>query len=861
MTGAGPLRLSILEIWGLEGGAEGDPAASSALVSFPESALAARHILESLRLAGEYAELVFANLPEGLLVLAPDLTILAANPNFLEAFGLTLETLRGREFSAVIAADGVAERARAILASGLCRDELCCSMGAAGSGPRRPVQVTLVRTDPAGREARLVLFIEDRSEQVRLQQALRESETIGRWTFASAFEYAAIGMALVSPDGRWLKVNRALCEVVGYSEAELSSRTFQDITHPDDLEADLRQVRRMLAGEIQTYQMEKRYFHKQGHVIWILLNVSLVRNEAGEPLYFISQIQDISRRKEAEAAWARLAAILEQTPDFVGTATPDGRVLYCNRSARRLLGIGENEDVSNLRIADGHPEWASKIVLEEGIPTAMREGTWEGETALLSRDGRETPVSQVILAHSGADGKIEYLSTIVRDISGRIEAARRIEQLAYYDPLTGLPNRALFLDRLQLALALTHRRGGRFAVLFVDLDRFKEINDTQGHEVGDWVLRELAQRLRSVLRQEETLARVGGDEFVVLVLDADQVGAAKVAERIQAALAEPLVGQDQAFGIQASIGIAMYPDDGVLPGSLLKHADLAMYRAKAEGGGFRFYHPEMSIQLTRRLELARRLDRILAQGELQLFYQPQVELVSGGLVGAEILLRWRDPEWGWISPAEFIPIAEERGMMRRLGEFVLEKACSQIRAWREAGLTLPKRFALNVAASQLQDPHFVTRIDAILEREGIAASCLELEITESTMMAEPEWALEVTRALRERGFSFAIDDFGTGYSSLSYLKRFRVDVLKIDGSFVREMLSDRSDHAIVQTIIAMAHSLDLKTLAEGVENPAQAERLLALGCDRAQGHHFGRAEAADAFARRWLAAAPSAFGS
>jgi diguanylate cyclase (GGDEF)-like protein/PAS domain S-box-containing protein len=820
-----------------------------------------RHLPESLRLAGEYAEVVFANLPEGLLVLAPDLTILAANPNFLETFGLTLGALRGREFSAVIAADGVAERARAVLAGGFCRDELCCSMGAVGSGQQRPVKVTLVQTDPAGREARLVLFIEDRSEQARLQRALKESETIGCWTFASAFEYAAIGMALVAPDGRWLKVNRALCEVVGYSEAELSSQTFQDITHPDDLEADLRQVRRMLAGEIQSYQMEKRYFHKQGHVIWVLLSVSLVRNEGGEPLYFISQIQDISRRKEAEATRARLAAILEQTPDFVGTATPDGRVLYCNRSARRLLGIGGNEDVSNFKISDGHPEWASKIVLEEGIPTAMSEGTWEGETALLSRDGREIPVSQVILAHPGADGKIEYLSMIARDISGRIEAARRIEQLAYYDPLTGLPNRALFLDRLQLALTLTHRRGGRFAVLFVDLDRFKEINDTQGHEVGDWVLRELAQRLRSVLRHEETLARMGGDEFVVLVLDVDQVGAAKVAERIRTALAEPLVGQDQTFGVQASIGIAMYPDDGVLPGSLLKHADLAMYRAKAEGGGFRFYHPEMSAQLMRRLELARRLDRVLAQGQLKLFYQPQVELVGGRLVGAEILLRWRDPEWGWISPAEFIPIAEERGMTGRLGEFVLEKVCSQIRAWREGGLTLPKRFALNVAASQLLDPHFAPRIDAILEREGIAAGCLELEITESTMMAEPEWALEVMRTLRERGFSFAIDDFGTGYSSLSYLKRFPVEVLKIDGSFVREMLSDRSDHAIVQTIIAMAHSLDLRTVAEGVENPAQAERLLALGCDRAQGYYFGRPKDANAFARRWLVCAPSAFGS
>jgi diguanylate cyclase (GGDEF)-like protein/PAS domain S-box-containing protein len=440
----------------------------------------------------------------------------------------------------------------------------------------------------------------------------------------------------------------------------------------------------------------------------------------------------------------------------------------------------------------------------------------------------------------------------VQDITERKTTEARMRQLAFYDSLTGLPNRALFLDRLKQALASAHRHGQRVALLFVDLDRFKEINDTAGHDVGDFVLAAVARRLKNILRQEETLARLSGDEFVVIVPGADQAAAVHIAERIRTALSEPLALTGHVLSLGASIGIAFYPEDGTTAEDLLKHTDIAMYRAKAAGGGYRFYHARMSAELERRLEIARRLEAALTDGRLQLYYQPQVHLATGRLVGAEALARWHDSEWGWVSPAEFIPVAEERGLIGALGDWALAAACRQARCWAQARAGLLGRIAINVAARQLDDDGFLERTLAVVRDSGVTPEVIELELTESGMMADPERAVEVTQALAAAGFALTIDDFGTGYSSLSYLKRFAAGKLKIDMSFVREMLTDRNDYAIVGTIVAMGRSLGLKTLAEGVESAAQAQALQALGCHQAQGYHFGRPEPAEDFARRWL---------
>jgi predicted signal transduction protein with EAL and GGDEF domain len=372
--------------------------------------------------------------------------------------------------------------------------------------------------------------------------------------------------------------------------------------------------------------------------------------------------------------------------------------------------------------------------------------------------------------------------------------------------------------------------------------------------MGDRVLQEVARRFQAVLRHDESMARMGGDEFVVLAAGADQVAAALIAERLLATLNEPLAAMGHQFSLAASVGIVLYPLDGKTADDLLQHADVAMYRAKASGGGYRFYRPEMSIGLAERMVLVRDLKAALQKhrGELSLHYQPQVSLDAGKLIGAEALLRWHSPEHGPLSPAVFIPIAEERGLMVELGAWVLEEACQQLNTWQAAGLTLPGRLAVNIATQQIESIDFPEQALAIVRRAGLSPEMFDLELTESGLMRNVELAINIAGRLKAAGFSLSIDDFGTGYSSLAYLKRLPVGKVKIDISFVRDMLDDHNDYAIVNTIIGMGRTLEMTTLAEGVETSAQAETLLAMGCLAAQGYHFGAPESAAAFARRWL---------
>lgn len=361
----------------------------------------------------------------------------------------------------------------------------------------------------------------------------------------------------------------------------------------------------------------------------------------------------------------------------------------------------------------------------------------------------------------------------------------------------------------------------------------------------------------------------GGDEFVIIAGESDQSSAVRIAERLQQALGDPIAVKGRSFSVGVSIGIAFYPEDGKSSDDLLKQADIAMYRAKAAGGGYRFYQAQMSVGLVEHLELAERLGHALRAGQLQLYYQPIVNFQTKAISGAEALLRWNDPERGWVSPAQFIPIAEERRMMGRLGEWVLKEACRQLKAWQEAGLgfpgqlainktlqeaglNFPGRLAINIAAQQLEESEFVGKTRVIVRAAGLTPSCLALELTESGLMENAERAIGMMEALKTAGFSLSIDDFGTGHSSLTYLKDLPVDKLKIDMSFVRDMIKDSNDYTIIATIIAMARTLGFRTVAEGVEEAAQAEALQALGCDEAQGYYFGRPEPPDVFAQKWL---------
>lgn len=428
-----------------------------------------------------------------------------------------------------------------------------------------------------------------------------------------------------------------------------------------------------------------------------------------------------------------------------------------------------------------------------------------------------------------------------------------IRHLAFFDPGTGLPNRVHFMERLQAAIARARTEQYRVALMFLDLNRFKEINDGQGHDVGDQVLKEVAARFSGCLGRLESLARMGGDEFVVMVEQTDEIGAAQVVGRLLSALNDPVVHEGHRFNVDVSIGVAFFPDDGDSSRELLKHTDIAMYHAKESRSGYRFYAPEMGRDLRRRLVLASRLGEALDTKRLELRFQPCVDLKSGDLIGAEVLCRWHDAELGWISPMEFVAVAEEQGMIEALGSWVMEQTCQQLKQWQQASLDrLPERLYVNLAAAQFEDPELAIKLCEIAARAGVSPSLLGLEITESGFMKDPEQAIRITDTLRQQGFALAIDDFGTGYSSLAYLKRFSVQAVKIDMSFVSDMLTDSNDHAIVATIIAMADRLGLTVVAEGIETPAQFEALRALGCDLGQGYLLSRPLSGDDFARRWL---------
>ena len=467
---------------------------------------------------------------------------------------------------------------------------------------------------------------------------------------------------------------------------------------------------------------------------------------------------------------------------------------------------------------------------------------------------------QVDVLERDGSGRPSLLAGAIQDITGRKDAEERIRQLAYYDALTGLPNRFLFTEHLTKALGHAERHGRHVAIMFIDLDHFKRVNDTLGHAAGDELLKVISNRLSESIRKLDavsradgpgnSIARLGGDEFIVMVDDLHGPSdAASAARRLTATLNEPVTLQGTELYVGASIGVAMYPYDGADIDTLLMNADTAMYRAKNAGrGGMQFYDRSMNARALERLMMESMLRRALERSEFVLHYQPRVDVASGRIVGAEALIRWQHPERGLVAPGEFIPVAEDTGLIIPIGEWVIAEACRQIGAWREAGLN-PGSIAVNLAASHLREQSLPVLVRRVLHQHRLPAASLEIEVTESVLMAEPELSVAIARRLKECGVGLAVDDFGTGYSSLSYLKRLPITAVKIDRSFVRDLDTDDDSAAIITAIIAMAHTLKLKVVAEGVESEAQRAFLEARSCDEFQGYVFSPAVNPDAFAR------------
>ena len=932
--------------------------------------------------------------------------------------------------------------------------------------------------------------VQDITERKKIEQELRSSEE----RFRHTFELGLIGMAVTSLEKGWVHVNNRLCEILGYPREELTELTWAEITYPDDLAADEAQFNRVLAGEIEGYSMDKRFVRKGGEVIHASISARCVRKEGGEIDNFVALVQDITERKELEAAlrqerdiaeglidtaqtvvlvldtegrivrfnsyleeisgyrldevkgkdwfstflqmgdhkavkalfkkaigdnqtrgninpiktksgelryieWydktlkdadgtvtgllatgqditERLEAerslidseeqfrtLVETTNDWVWEVNADGIYTYASPQVEQLLGYTPEEVLgktpfdlmseaeaekisyefelileqqrafSGLENINLHKN-GSEVVLEtsgvpyfddegqlkgyrgidrditekksyqremrlaamvlqntpEGVmitddelnivsvnpafvtttgysaeeivgssPTALSSGRheasfyknmwealqgagqWQGEIWNRRKDGEIYPEWLNISVIKDEQGNVTNYAGVFSDISTQEHVRNRLHNLAYYDALTELPNRELFQDRFENAIAQARRHGNAVGLIFIDLDRFKQINDTLGHKTGDGLLKAVARGLMECVRDSDTIARLGGDEFTIILPGINgSDDAALVAEKIVESFSQPLELEDgRELFTTPSIGISLYPNDGESDEDIIKNADTAMYRAKESGGGYQFYTAEMSSRFAERMYLENELRYALNNDDLSLAYQPQVDLKTGRLIGEEVLARWHHAEKGWISPGEFIPVAEETGLIQPLGEWVLKKACQQLAKWQK-NIDDSWRMAVNVSPVQLQGKGGVSCIKRLIEESGVSGSMLELEFTESSFMDNVDEVSQLIGELGREGIHVAIDDFGTGYSSLSYLKRFDIDKLKIDQSFVRDIVTDSSDAAIVKTIISMGHNLGLRVIAEGVETKEQLRFLVENGCDEVQGYYFSR---------------------
>jgi diguanylate cyclase (GGDEF)-like protein/PAS domain S-box-containing protein len=558
----------------------------------------------------------------------------------------------------------------------------------------------------------------------------------------------------------------------------------------------------------------------------------------------LRQAADNYARKEAEEARGRLIEILEATTDFVAICDTQNRIEYLNAGACRLLGRSREALLG--QTADSiYPLWAHQLLMREAIPSTLRDGSWLGESALMTDENEEIPVSQVVVAHRDRNGEVRFFSTIARDIRERKAYESRISYLANFDGLTGLPNRALLHDRALQSIAHAKRIGRQLAVAVINIDHFALVNGGYGRATGDQLLREIASRITNATRDGDTVARLDADSYAVLLADvttSNEVIAA--AYKITQAIKPPLRINDRELRVTATLGISLFPRDGEDPDSLLRNADAAMRRAKEqEHGGVQFYTAKMTSEAVERIEIATALQTAVSRGELAVHYQPQFDIRTRRITGVEALLRWFNPQRGTIPPDRFIPLAEESGIIRSIGEWVLTQACADALKWRKAGLAIP-RIGVNVSARQLHSG-IVGAVENALANSGLHSSVLELEVTESGLITDADESIDTLRRLKALGVSVAIDDFGTGYSSLSYLSRFPLDRLKIDRSFVQRMTTDANNRQIVQAIVSLARTLNLDVIAEGVETEEQRKLLADDCCSEGQGYLVSPALSAD----------------
>lgn len=679
----------------------------------------------------------------------------------------------------------------------------------------------------------LDLFSRD-AERHRMEESLRESES----RFRELYEKAPLPYLSLDLAGNVLEVNEAWLGLFGYSREDVVGRFVGEFMADDSVN--------LLMQEFSVFRQKGRtdglifqFVRKDGERRLMMLNGQMARGKDGNYVLSHCALTDLTERMRAEEQFRLSAKVFEQGGEGIMITDKRVRILMVNRAFEVITGYGQREVVGRSPgfLSSGRHD---RRFFRDMLSVIDAAGCWQGEIWNRRKDGSVFPVYISISRVLDGDGQISHYIGTFSDISESKASQEHIRQLAHFDSLTGLPNRSLLSDRVGQALSRMERSGESLALVFLDLDRFKNVNDSLGHRIGDELLVQVSGRLKSLLRDEDTVSRLGGDEFILVLPATDAEGAGHVAEKVLDALSVPYRIEQYELAVTPSLGIAMYPADGATYESLSMCADAAMYRAKQGGRHtFRFFTREMQERSDRTLLLENALRRALELDQLQLYFQPQVSLGNDAIIGAEALLRWFHPVLGPVSPADFIPVAEDSGLILPIGEWVLRTAVRQMRIWLDSGMP-PMVMSVNISAVQFRQANLPELVSRILDEVGLPPHCLELELTEGVAMENPLEAIAVMDELHERGVRMSIDDFGTGYSSLNYLKRFKVYKLKIDQSFVRDISRDPEDEAIVETIIGLARNLGVKTIAEGVETEEQAAFLRGKGCDEAQGYLFSR---------------------
>ena len=660
-----------------------------------------------------------------------------------------------------------------------------------------------------------------------------------------------------------IDVSPGVEDLLGIPRDEFLSRPYAwaDSIHPDDLDGVLAEDERCTrTGD--PFRMEFRVVHPDGRILWVRDDAVLIQDESGEPLHWLGLMLDVTELIEAQAELhqtkTKYGALVEQIPAivYVDVADDEMSTTYVSPQIEAILGYTAQEYIDDPKLWERmlHPDDRANAVAtylrgrESGDPFVF-------EYRLLARDGRTVWFRDSAIVLTDSHGRPEHIQGVMLDITESKLAEERIAFLAYHDKLTGLPNRTMFEELLGLALARARRHGLGVVVVTVDIDDFRLVNDSLGHEAGDAILVEFAQRLSDATRETDLVARPGGDEFLLLLADLDRassehgghesvsVSAESVALRVQEALRTPFTVGDTELYVTASLGISAFPDDAADAPMLLKNAETAMFRAKRSGPGGYVLHAKDDADSIVRLSLSTRLRRAVEQEQWMLHYQPLIDLRTTEMTGVEALIRWPEPNGGLVPPGDFIPLAEEMGLIEAIGAWVIDEVCRQGRIWREQGLDLDMSF--NLSPRQLWQDDIVDRIVGPILASGMDPSRVTVEITESTAMTNPDRTLGILHELHARGLRLAIDDFGTGYSSLARLRYMPVNILKIDRSFVRELDRDEQNASMVSAMVGLASNLGMTPLAEGIETEQEWRALIERGCERGQGFFFSRPVPAD----------------